>query len=732
MPKVRKAKPLIRAIKSAEILPPSPPSSSIVCHSLSATSSESASFFVPIVAVLDKRRSSIRSREKENDSLDKLTGKFHSKLVLIEDRRVRKLRNITETLNQPVVTVEVRKRKVSENDGKTELGDKRKRKKSTEQDSGGKDEAAWIAESQENLKSALGRHYFDVRQRLNLDCVPSCLQNVAQCAELHARRQSQANRMNSRRQRDTKELLVENRPLQFLDYLEQALLRNEFVDSQLFVKALELILTINKPSMQLNADYDICGVLQHTVEILDRTVEQFPPCWLDLKTAYQGIIFGELEEDCFVKYGRSEGILKVVLCLMERCLERDDHQVGKIHSNERAMASFYLWEQENHQKYDFELLSREEKLERLFLVLQILVKILELDLSMWIMRHPHKAKENMINENRQPLIASVLWHEHSTVGEVNSLVKRIINLYVNVIALNYPADSIQVLSRFISVIGTAINLSEIQYDGTIDYPCIKDNTRYFARQISRFLESSGYYSVSLCLRLIEQMRSPLIRMILVDDFFQRLNHQTGPPSVASTVKHLAKERWKKYRPELPSEPAAPIDCRYPLLDAKRHKRPTQEISRRQYVNLLLMGFRSYMEVYPLQSYFQSLKRSSAIATNSIAPSSSSSPRTPSRQELKSNRYDFLALEKNIAKLSKQRQPNKTIVRSAAQKSHIPMVLEEVNLSPNVLVYYRDEIKHLLLIQRWLRMKAGTNSDNRFVFEPWKRYMATVDETLACE
>lgn len=61
-------------------------------------------------------------------------------------------------------------------------------------------------------------------------------------------------------------------------------------------------------------------------------------------------------------------------------------------------------------------------------------------------RHPHNAKENMVNSNRMPLIASLLWNENSTIGEVNSIIKRIIALYVNVTAVHYPKDAIQTLS----------------------------------------------------------------------------------------------------------------------------------------------------------------------------------------------------------------------------------------------------------------------------------------------
>lgn len=198
--------------------------------------------------------------------------------------------------------------------------------------------------------------------------------------------------MNRRIQQDTKELLVENRPVHFLNYLEQALLRNEFIDSQLFIKALELALTINQPSDDLKADYTTQSLLEQIAEVLDRTIDQFPPCWLDLKRAYHSIIFGLLEDDCFAKYDRSEGLFKVVIFLLEQCVESD--RVNRRSANEsqataakeRWIANYYLWEQENNQKYDYDLLERDDKLERLFLVLQILVKILESDLTMWILR----------------------------------------------------------------------------------------------------------------------------------------------------------------------------------------------------------------------------------------------------------------------------------------------------------------------------------------------------------
>lgn len=696
------------------------------------------------VATLGKRTLSLRSASSQEETVENgaLSKKLKIGLSIAEERRnLRKLKNITNT----VLTAEV---------AATVANRKRNRKQDLNEDNGKKKKeeesavAAAVTESQQKLRESLGKHYFDAGRRLNLDYEPGCLRNVKECADRHANRMKQARRVNLGRQRDTKELLIEARPLQYLEHLEQALLRNEFIDSKLFTKSLELILTINPPSPELNPDYQIPTVLEQAASVLDRTIEQFPPCWLDLRGSYHGIIFGRLEEDCFSRYDRSEGLLKVVLFLLETCVESDP-DAGRLLKSSNSnmtsmMATFHQWELEHHQKYDFDLHSRSERFERLFIVLSILVKILELDLAMWILRHPHKTKENMQKDTRKPLLVSVLWNEHSTVGEVNSFVRRIVALYVNVVALRFPEEDVRVMARLLSVIGTTINLSEIQYDGTVDYPCIKDNTRYFVRTISRQLESSPYYGTSLCLRAIDQMRSPLIRMILVDNLLHRFNHQqsdSAGPCAASYMKHLVKGRWRNCAVEDDAvRDEDPVE-RYPFLDRRRTRKAAHEIGRSQYVNLLLTGFRAYMEVFPVTHYFHSFKQKTAASSSYATRSPSNSPKRLSNEQLRGHRFDFRALEKRIKVLEGQRKRTRPIVRPAAERpvpvdaAAAPLVLEEVNVTPELLVYYRDELKHLLLIQRWLRTKtaaATTEQVEREMFASWRRYLASIDETLACE
>ncbi|XP_062541463.1 uncharacterized protein LOC134209498 [Armigeres subalbatus] len=687
------------------------------------------------VVQLGKRSSDVllsTNLSYEDDSeQQQLVKKFRSEFRINEEEcSARRLKNITNTVDhqqKQQMSGEETGTKRKNPVGGEALGES-KRAKQRDVDA--------IADGEHKLRNVLGRHYFEVNHRINLEHIPFCLKNAERCARLHARRKNQAKKVNQRIQQDTKEMLVENRPLQFLDHLDQALLRNEFIEAPLFVKALELILTITEPSDQLNANYSVRTVLLQTVDVLDRTIDHFPPCWLDLKRAYLGVVFGVLEESCFARYDRSEGLLKVILFLLEQSVECKASQDGTslcktLSNNERSLANFYLWEQENTQKYDFDLLTREDKLDRLFLVLQILVKILEYDLVMWILRHPHNAKENMFNSSRMPLIAVLLWNENSTVGEINPLIKRIIVLYVNVCAVHYPKTAIQTLSRLLSIIGTAINLTEIQYDGSVEYPCIKQKTNYFAQQIMRQLEISDYFSVSLCLRAIEQMRSPLLRMLLAGELLQKHTPLTiNIPSAASYLKHLVKGDWKAFPKDNPPEAVSPAGRdRFPLLNHQQQRQSVQEIGRTQYVNLLLIAFQAYMQVYPLKTYFQGLKpppEPAQIASTSYAPNSRTAK----------NHHSMDALEKGHCSQVQQLESCRTrLIRRSTDGSVgglDPLVLEEISVTPSLLLHYREEVKHLLLMKRWMQTKTGARDEEREMWAPWRSYLSTIDETLVCE
>lgn len=87
------------------------------------------------------------------------------------------------------------------------------------------------------------------------------------------------------------------------------------------------------------------------------------------------------------KYDTSGGILKAVLSMLETVLQEESDDDLQDDPNASAeFDEFYAWEQKNKQRYLFEMLPRDDKLDRIFQVLHLLVKMMEGDLAIWIIR----------------------------------------------------------------------------------------------------------------------------------------------------------------------------------------------------------------------------------------------------------------------------------------------------------------------------------------------------------
>jgi hypothetical protein len=80
---------------------------------------------------------------------------------------------------------------------------------------------------------------------------------------------------------------------------------------------------------------------------------------------------------------------------------------------------------------NYKTLKHSEKLDRLFLILEIIVELFEVDLSVFLVKrsfHPQKA---LSLKSYRPLIVSVLWRTSTVrgIGYVNDICRRIIALY---------------------------------------------------------------------------------------------------------------------------------------------------------------------------------------------------------------------------------------------------------------------------------------------------------------
>lgn len=109
--------------------------------------------------------------------------------------------------------------------------------------------------------------------------------------------------------------------------------------------------------------------------------------------------------------------------------------------------NYYIWEEQSRENVDFKKLTRNDRFERLFLILDIIVRTLEYDASIFIIKHSHKFASSIANDKIKPLICSVIWQDFESVIVINSTIKQLISIFVAMVALQYPAEKVQIVSK---------------------------------------------------------------------------------------------------------------------------------------------------------------------------------------------------------------------------------------------------------------------------------------------
>lgn len=105
---------------------------------------------------------------------------------------------------------------------------------------------------------------------------------------------------------------------------------------------------------------------------------------------------------------------------------------------------------------NYTTLSHDEKLNRLFTVLEVIVELLEIDLSVFLVKHSFQLRKALIHRSYRPLIVSVLWRTSTVqgIGRLNGICRCIIALYAKCFVRNIGFNKWNVIA--VSMIGVNI------------------------------------------------------------------------------------------------------------------------------------------------------------------------------------------------------------------------------------------------------------------------------------
>lgn len=185
----------------------------------------------------------------------------------------------------------------------------------------------------------------------------------------------------------------------------------------------------------------------------------FPPCWKDANKSYRTF----LTEPLHIKFDSSKnyltgetGIFDTIFDMLEDTLKlngssdnvSNDFDSNSSMNDSSIIGNYEMWASKNKRVYSFDALHRDEKVHRLFVLLELLICLLENDLSMWIVCYPVKKNVAMNKLHKMPLIGFVLW-QLKIPGEITIKIRKILTLFVACIGIGMP-------QRFIDIFGVNI------------------------------------------------------------------------------------------------------------------------------------------------------------------------------------------------------------------------------------------------------------------------------------
>lgn len=82
--------------------------------------------------------------------------------------------------------------------------------------------------------------------------------------------------------------------------------------------------------------------------------------------------------------------------MLNRVLKQDEVGAGDIYNSDASMndtdptvmGNFFMWEAKNRQQFDYGKLRRDDKIERIFIIFELLIDLMESDLAMWCICYP--------------------------------------------------------------------------------------------------------------------------------------------------------------------------------------------------------------------------------------------------------------------------------------------------------------------------------------------------------
>ncbi|CAB3243150.1 unnamed protein product [Arctia plantaginis] len=382
-----------------------------------------------------------------------------------------------------------------------------------------------------------GNEYFDYRARFQLVYLPSC---IPICN--HGKYNGSIKQMPTYAEES---FYTEIRNHMWYDALEvchMSITPTQYLSCDVLQEIVEIILNVHEDRC---SDYTAKYIIDNCQQTLFQNFSTHPPCQdNNLRNCYVKFLTSSMpdKKNTYtnrINYEYNLGIVKYCLNRLESELSTDSKDgpiVDKnIPENLKGTVQGFHWIKQNYEI--FESLNREERIKRLFAVLETIIEVLQFDLAIQQSRY---LDDQSCQIRCNKLMEHVLGPQNKN-GHLSGTCRQIIRIFANVVHLQYPDAMVKTITMWLNSMIQTIYCRETH--SNTDYPNISKNCIEFAQEFYKIIAELPHDSFT---RILERIEPSYIRHIVGLFYLNKILSVNEGCIIKILKDFLCQSQWKLY------------------------------------------------------------------------------------------------------------------------------------------------------------------------------------------
>ncbi|KAJ0179769.1 hypothetical protein K1T71_004360 [Dendrolimus kikuchii] len=399
-------------------------------------------------------------------------------------------------------------------------------------------------------EQASNKAYFDIRKRIGLVDLPTCAKN----SDEHHHKIVSIKEMASHEQEAFKIELKTNMWYEALNVCLLCSTSSKYLSANLLKDIAEILLNAHEDDF---SEYSRADIISQCQLVYAQNLSFHPPCinkklrkcYLDFLTSPM-----DLRENTFTNrklFKCEEGLIKYCLNRLEHELSMESKDEALINKDEHIPEDMknsvkgLHWEKEKFELY--ELLERNERIDRLMAFLESAVELLQFDLAVWHSRYTSHLSSHIMRSHK-PLMAIILWSNNILfTGAVNNKCRQILKIFTYFVHLKYPQNHIDIITTWLNITVQTFYICETNANS--DYPNIGKYCLSFAKEFYKIMSVLPHNSI---IRIIKTIRPNFMQYLIGNLHINKLLQNEETCILTNLINFLKEQEWRRL-PILSSE-----------------------------------------------------------------------------------------------------------------------------------------------------------------------------------